>query len=61
MPMTPPDAPPSNAGLSAHARDLWRASRRYRLLADALAAGSKVEPGQKPATTNEDDPWPAFR
>lgn len=55
--MTPPNAPRSTAGLSAHSRDLWRASLRYRLLADALAAGSTVEPRQMPATTNEDDAW----
>jgi hypothetical protein len=42
VPVTGSNAPDCPAGLSPHARELWRASLRYRRLADALAANGSA-------------------
>ncbi len=43
MSVTGSNAPDRPAGLSPHARELWRASLRYRRLADALAANGRMD------------------
>lgn len=56
MPVTGSNARDNAAGLSAQSRELWRASLRYRRLADALAANGRVEsaPVATPAAPTAD-------
>lgn len=50
MSVTGSSAPDCDVGLSAHARELWRASLRYRRFADALAANGMAGPAPEAAT-----------